>query len=476
MSWRLSETSLGAFGEAVALQGDACSGRISYRLFAGRVRAVADQLRMLGLAAGERVAVLSSGRGADEPTALAGILAAGCVAVPLDAAAPVARWRQLVEAADCRAVVHDEAARGALTPGFDGPRIELDEAGYVMATTGQLDGQSSHAGDADTALVLHTSGSTGEPKPIAIRWQAIDAFTGWMGGVMGLMPGRRVLRVAELGFDLALFDHLASWRFGATLLLTKRRNLRAAKSLTATLRSLEPHVIYAVPALFMMLTQASGSAPRTIDRIAFAGERYPIAQLRALAQWASGARLFNLYGPTETNVCCFHEVTPGDLDRDQTAPIGRACPYAELKLVDDDGRAIEGPGIGELVVRGPTAVTDHVHTRDRIERDADGLLHFRERIDRMVKIAGRRVEPAEVEAVLSVAEGVAEAAVIAAEDPRLGRYLVAFVTGQRGLDTKALRRHVGSRLPRYMVPDRIRQLDELPRTSNGKVDHAALPT
>lgn len=478
---------LAARGDAVALVSRA--GEVSYAELGRRAAAVSVGLAGAGAEPGDPVALLSSGRGHDEPTALAGVLAAGLVAVPLDAAAPPARLARIAAARGCRALVHD-AAGAALADSIEGvlggpgalARLMLDAEGEVLRAPGRL--APARAGrEPDLACCLHTSGSTGEPKPIPISWAHLDAFTAWAIQLVGLGPGDRVLRVAELIFDLAWFDHLATFRAGAALATLSRRDLAAGRALREAVAALRPAVIYGVPALFMKLVAAlpEGAALEPVPRaILFAGEVFPPRELQALAARAPGAALYNLYGPTETNVCTFHRVDPAELDGARPIPIGAACPYARCELVAEDGsgRVIEGPGTGELVVSGPTTVGGGPFaTRDRVERGADGLLYFRGRIDRMVKIRGYRVEPGEVEAALAAHPSVRQAAVIAAEDARLGRVLRAFVATQEGapaLEERALRMFLAERLPPYMVPDRIAVVPELPRTSTGKIDYRAL--
>jgi acyl-coenzyme A synthetase/AMP-(fatty) acid ligase len=201
----------------------------------------------------------------------------------------------------------------------------------------------------------------------------------------------------------------------------------------------------------------------------------------AFAERCPGARLFNFYGPTETNVCTFHEVDRTQLDGVRETPIGRACPYAVCTLVateEESAQVIEGPGTGELLVEGPTvAGGGPFATRDRVMRGEDGLFYFRGRIDRMVKIRGYRVEPGEVEAALETHPAVRQAAVTAHEDPRLGKVLRAFVALRPDggpVDERALRVYLGERLPPYMVPERVSLLDDLPRTTTGKIDYRAL--
>ncbi|WP_437623514.1 AMP-binding protein [Sorangium sp. So ce1151] len=502
--YRLRAEDLAARGDAVALVSRGAA--VTYAELAARAAAVGEALAGAGARPGDRVALLSSGRAHDEPAALAGVLAAGAVAVPLDATAPPARLGRIARARGCRALVLDAAAAG-LADGIDAaigaglPRVELDAEGRVVRGAAPSDaggervagGARDVAGAQDVACILHTSGSTGEPKPVPITWAGLDAFTAFCIDLIGLSPADRVLRVAELVFDLAWFDHLATFRAGATLATMTRRDLASGRALRDAVGALAPTVIYGVPSMFMKLVAAlptggAGAPAATLcpplRAILFAGEVFPPRELAALAARAPGAALYNLYGPTETNVCTFHRVDSAALDGVSEVPIGLACPYAACALValdadDASGRFIDGPGTGELVVSGPTTVNGGPYrTRDRVERKADGLFYFRGRIDRMVKVRGYRVEPGEVEAALASHPAVRQAAVIAVEDPRLGKTLRGFValTADGGeADDRSLRMYLAERLPPYMVPEKIVALDELPRTSTGKIDYRALP-
>ncbi|WP_437715357.1 AMP-binding protein [Sorangium sp. So ce448] len=499
-TFRLRAEDLASRGDAVALASRGAA--VTYAELAARAAAVGAALAGAGVRPGDRVALLSLGRAHDEPVALAGVLTAGAVAVPLDATAPPARLGRIARARGCRALVLDAAAAG-LADGIDAelggglPRVELDAEGRALRGAARADagvgGGASGDGGAvavDVACILHTSGSTGEPKPVPITWAGLDAFTAFCIDLVGLTPADRVLRVAELVFDLAWFDHLATFRAGATLATMARRDLASGRALRDAVSALAPTVIYGVPSMFMKLVAAlpaaDAGAPAPafalspVRAILFAGEVFPPRELAALAARAPGAALYNLYGPTETNVCTFHRVDRAALDGANEVPIGVACPYADCALLaldagGESGQVIEGPGTGELVVSGPTTVNGGPYrTRDRVERKADGLFYFRGRIDRMVKIRGYRVEPGEVEAALASHPAVRQAAVIAVEDARLGKTLRGFVALAGDADDRSLRLYLAERLPPYMVPDTIVAMDELPRTSTGKIDYRAL--
>jgi acyl-coenzyme A synthetase/AMP-(fatty) acid ligase len=461
---------LAAFGAKAALRG--AQGELSYAAFAARAEAVAEALSRAGVGEGEPVGLLSRGRGFDEAVGLMGILASGRVAVPLDASSPPARLASILAACGARGVVRDSGApfregEGAVVLGAEGLVSEVVAASLPV----------SERSNADLACVLHTSGSTGTPKPVPITWAGLDAFTTWAAELAGLGPDDGVLRVAELVFDLAWFDHLATFRAGATLLLLTRRELVSGKSVVEAIRRLGPSVIYGVPSLFMKLTAVLGEAPlMPCPRVVyFAGEVFPPKELRAFSRCVPEARLVNLFGPTETNVCTYHEVARAELDGERETPIGRPCPYAACELRAEDGSVVSGPGEGELIVSGPTVVGGGPYaTRDRVLRGEDGLFYFRGRMDRMLKIRGFRVDPGDVEAHLAAHPAVHQAAVVTREDPRTGLGLVGYVAVDGSLEERELRAFLAERLPPYMVPERVDVLAELPRTATGKVDYAAL--
>ncbi len=485
--WRLSRTELAARGEAVALASQ--TARVTYAELAERAGAIGVELAEVGVQPGDAVALVSSGRAHDEAAGLAGILTSGAVAVPLDATAPPQRLASIAGARGCRAIVIDAGAAGLAdaiaAAGLALGRVVLDPDGRVISRAHAAAGWPEARLGPDVACVLHTSGSTGTPKPVPITWAGLDAFTAWMNDLVALGPGDKVLRIAELIFDLAWFDHLGTLRAGATLCTMSRRELAAGRAFADALAALGPTVVYGVPSLFMKLVAAlpPGKAVEPEPRVVcYAGEVFPPRELAEFARRVPSAALYNLFGPTETNVCTFHRIDRGALDGARETPIGVACPYAECRLVAEDGsgRAIEGAGLGELIVSGPTTVDGGPYaTRDRVERGADGLFYFRGRLDRMIKVRGYRVEPGEVEAALGGHPGVRRAAVVVKSDPRLGKTLRAYVAlrpadGGAPPDERTLRMYLSERLPPYMVPDKVTALEELPLTPTGKIDYAAL--
>src|SRR5262249_53580198 len=178
-----------------------------------------------------------------------------------------------------------------------------------------------------------------------------------------------------------------------------------------------------VPSALALMMRQGGllerPVPEALRAVLFAGEPFPVVQLRALAAWIPQGRLLNLYGPTETNVCTYHEVVPADLDRDRPVPIGIAASGDKVWAQRADG-AVAGPGEeGEVVVDGPTVMLGYwgqprpagpYHTGDFARVRPDGSFDYLGRRDHMVKVRGHRIELGEVESVLAQHTDVAEAA------------------------------------------------------------------
>jgi acyl-CoA synthetase (AMP-forming)/AMP-acid ligase II len=235
--------------------------------------------------------------------------------------------------------------------------------------------------------------------------------------------------------------------------------------------------------------------------VLFAGEVFPTQHLRELAATLQGVELCNLYGPTETNVITWYRVPALAPDRDDPIPIGRACANTDLLIVAEDGRLVTEPGLeGELLARGPTVAQGYwgdaektgrvfvqnpfqpayrdivYHTGDIVSRAPDGNLLFLGRRDRMVKVRGYRIELDEIEATLYGHPDVKEAAVVALPDEEHGARIRAFLAcgGDAAASLVGIREHCLGRLPRYMVPESFEILDQLPKTSTGKIDRTQL--
>jgi clorobiocin biosynthesis protein CloN4 len=481
---RLVMASAARYGARPAV--DAADGVMTYAELDARADALARELAARGVGPGDRVVVWAA-KSCAAVAAMQAVLRLGAAYVPVDGSTPVGRMALVTR--DCAArVVCAVAARsaevGAEVPagtGFlalDGPLEQpLDDARRADATV---------APD-DLAYILYTSGSTGTPKGVCISHRNARAFVDWAVAELSARPEDRFSSHAPFTFDLSVLDLYAAFASGASVHLIGSELAYAPVQLVQFLHEHEITVWYSVPSALMLMMRGGGlleqPAPPALRTVLFAGEPFPITGVRQLAGW-TGARLLNLYGPTETNVCTFREVTPADLERERPVPIGAASCGDTVWAVNDEGRAQPGEE-GELYVDGPTVMLGYwgrepqrgpYPTGDVVQVRHDGSFDYVGRFDHMVKVRGHRIELGEVEAALTSHPGVENAAVVVAGSGLDGR-LAAFVVpapGTSGAGVLALKRHCAARLPPYMIADSVDFVTELPRTPNGKVDRTAL--
>ena len=298
------------------------------------------------------------------------------------------------------------------------------------------------------------------------------AFTDWGADMFGLGPGDRVSGVSPLHFDLSTFEIFAALGAGATAVIAKSGTSAFPATLATFLGEQRVTVWYSVPGVLVRLLEAEWDQLPDLRAVLFAGEVFPVAPLRRLMDRLPGVRFANLYGPTETNVCTWFEVTePPDDD----LPIGVSASGAALH-VEDGELWVAGPSLMQGYHGDPEATAAVLEDRegqvwyrtgDRVRWDDDGQLQFLGRIDTMLKVQGFRVQPEEVEAALSSCPGVREVLVVPYLDDEGGKRLEARVVGD--VSAEALLAHCAGLLPAYMVPTRVVTVETLPRTDRGKL-------
>jgi amino acid adenylation domain-containing protein len=460
-----------------------------------------------------------------------GVLKAGATYVPLDATAPMHRLRLVLR--DC-AIRHliawapdtdlGNASRAPLVPPCPldlliaaGPGSIHNLREFAARTRVEWEAALSSGRDrthdiadvapieSDLAYILYTSGSTGAPKGVMISHAAALAFVRWASAKFEVTQSDRLANHAPLHFDLSVFDIFAAVLAGACICPVPGEVAPFPAQLAKWVRDEGISIWYSVPSALTLLALRGGlrkvSLP-DLRLILFAGEVFPLKHLRSLADLLPDPRLFNLYGPTETNVCTYYEVDRRELgQRTVPLPIGRACENTDVFALNEGGGPVQRIGeLGELLVRGPTLAhgywgqpqltsqrfvqnprhttfADTVYrTGDMVSLDADGNYLFMGRVDHQVKSRGYRIELGDVESALHDHPFVREAVVLALPDELAGNRLEAFVSLVDGVSapSSALQQHCAERLPGYMIPERIHMRAELPRTATGKVDRSAL--
>jgi len=357
--------------------------------------------------------------------------------------------------------------------------------------------------ETDLAYILYTSGSTGRPKGVMLSHRNALTFVDWCAATFQVHDEDRLSNHAPLHFDLSVFDVYNAVEAGATVYLVTEDLAYFPTTLAKFIRDHKLTIWYSVPsALSLLLLHANLTAEHLecLRIVLFAGEVFPMKYLRQLAELVPGADLYNLYGPTETNVCTYYKVERPRLAHMDRLPIGIACENTEVFAVDDQGQIAKPGAVGELLVRGPSvtpgywgdpektkrACVPNVHqpnfeekayrTGDMVSLADDGNYYYLGRRDNMIKSRGYRIELGEIESVLLSHPEVKEAAVIAIPDPLIGNRIKAVVAAHTAGSLKQvdLQQYCSTRVPQYMVPESIEFHESLPKTSTGKVDRVRL--
>jgi L-proline---[L-prolyl-carrier protein] ligase len=498
-----------AYGDQAAIVG---VDPKSYAALARDVDALAVRLAGAGVHRGDRVAIWTD-KGTRYAEAILATIRAGGAYVPLDGGQPAPRAAAIL--ADSRpSVLVTDARRLAMLAGQApvSPRVVILTDAEPLSTAGRVPvlgwtealsagggGGLFPAGEDDLAAILYTSGSTGTPKGVQITHRNLTAFVSWARGELAVDAGDVFANHASFNFDLSTFDLFVALSVGAAVWIVPGEEARDVTALAEGLRRHGVTVLYCVPSVLNLLTASGALAPDVtapLRYVLFAGEVFPLPQLRALASLLpERTRLYNLYGPTETNVCTYYQVQPADLAEDHPVPIGAPVSGARVTVVDADGQVVTNAGeVGELVVSGDcvtpgywrreaeSAAAGHRGGRhatgDLVSYRDDGQLVYHGRADRMIKLSGYRVELGEVEAAVLRHPSVAEAAVVVANVG--GRpALTVYYTAEAGAGRPSLiglKRHCASLLPSYMVPHTAVAVRELPRSANGKIDYRRLAT
>lgn len=460
------------------------SATLSYGELSGEIMAARNLLHRAGIGPGCRVAFCL-------PKSLAALrlllatLAAGAAYVPLNPRLSASHLATIL--ADLRPTLL--VADAALLTAIQAFAVQLPG----LAVTSDIEvipqyvpGHAAPvASPADLAAILFTSGSTGVPKGIMLSHTNIFSFSDWAAAEFALTHDDRVASHAPFHFDLSTFDIFATLARGACLHLLDESQAAFPGAVRKFIADAGITTWYSVPTALMRLQQRGALAGLTTLRtVLFAGEVFPTPALRRVMADLPGAAFANLFGPTETNVCLFHRL-PGPPGADEDAvPIGIPCPHASITLSETDEILVAGAGVMLGYWRRPSLTeasrvngrADSYRTGDIASRRGDGVLMFTGRQDQQIKLRGHRIELLGLEAVLRAHPAVREA--VAAVSPDAGlpdaRLIVFLVAHSAAVTETVLRNFIAARLAPSYQPNDIVWLNDLPRSSTGKTDRAAL--
>jgi amino acid adenylation domain-containing protein len=350
--------------------------------------------------------------------------------------------------------------------------------------------------DVDLAAIVYTSGSTGDPKGVMLTHRnmltAATSITAYLENVEDDV----ILSVLPMSFDYSLYQMIMAFRMGARLVL--ERSFAYPARVLKVMAEEGVTGFPGVPTVFAMLAEMKS----TLAQYDFSKIRYvtntaaalPVKHITILSELFPQAAIYSMYGLTECKRCTY---LPPKYIKDKPTSVGIAIPNTELWIVDEQDRKLGPNEVGQLVIRGATVMKGYwekpeasakklrpgplpgeyvLYTGDYARLDEDGFLYFVGRMDDIIKSRGEKVAPKEVENALMNIQGVREAAVIGVPDPILGEAVKAFVVLEKGvsMSDRDVVRECQQRLENFMVPKYVVFVDDLPKTTTGKIKKTGL--
>ena len=442
-------------------------------------------------------------RSATAIISMLGVMKSGCAFVPLDPEFPKDRLAFIVDDASIHMIfcdpnyLHLFDATSDVSPEFINPHDQQ---------LWQSDGEdfSLFVPEDSLAYVMYTSGSTGKPKGVQIEHRSLTTYCLADVDVYQLNSSDRTLQFSTLNFDIAIEEIFPPLLVGSTVVVRPRERAQAQNELSHLIDTYQITALHIATAYWHewvdLLVASDAPVPKSLRLLIATGEKVSVEHYRRWKRQSLSDVLWcNAYGPTETTVTCTVFIPPDDWDEPQM-PIGKPLAGYAAHILNDQFQSV---GIGEtanLFISGEALARGYLNRPDltdkafieiaveglaettRLYRTGDlarwlpsGDIEFSGRIDHQMKIGSYRIEPGEIEAVMSTCESVSESLILCVE--HAGQKMLAAYVVQNGnsLSARALAAFLRERLPIYMVPSRFIFLESFPKTINGKIDRKALP-
>lgn len=471
-------------------------GSITFAALRDRARRIGSALIERGYRSKPVVIVLE--KSIDAFAAQLGVLYAGGCYVPIDPIAAPRRLAAVCRALEGPAVVGDAAtlALAARTPEA-GAFLDVHDLASETEDADVLAEVAARAIGSDPAYILFTSGSTGVPKGVVVKNEAVVSFIGSFTALFGIDETDVIGNQAPFDFDVSIKDIFGTLATGATLIILPRRLFSAPAALVDALNAHRVTTLTWAVAALCLISRLHGLdyAPLThVRRVLFSGEVMPAQHLAAWLEHLPHADFANLYGPTEVTCnCLYHRI---DRSRDYRAgiPLGAPFPNHEVMLLDASGAPVTLSGeVGEIVVRSPELACGYIgdgartreafvqnpcndrwcdpvyRTGDLAELTETGELMFRGRRDNQIKHLGHRIELEEIDLSLEAIPGVTRCR--CAYDAHRQRIYAFYESEGTASDIAAAAQEL---LPAHLMPSACVPVKSMPLSKNGKVDRSAL--
>ena len=490
---QIFETQVSQQPDAVAVvQG---KEQFTYRELNERANQLAHYLREHGVGLDVRVGVLLE-RSVNFIVAVLGIIKAGGTYVPLDGTYPKQRLQFMLEDAGVRLLLTERNQPEVATDATE--VVYLDHAAELLANMSSENLENVNRAE-DLAYVMYTSGSTGQPKGVAVTQRAINRLVR-NTTYATLESSDRLGQTSNVSFDAATFEIWGALLHGATLVVLPKETVLSPLELKREIAKQKISVMFLTTALFNQMAQSVPEAFASLRYLIFGGEASDAQAVKRVVDRGKPQHLLNGYGPTEgttfTTTFEVNEVTPGHV-----LPIGRPLSNTEVWVLDRQGYLVPAGVMGELYIGGDGIARDYLgrpeltaekfvphpfssepgarlyRTGDLVRYLSDGNIEFLKRMDHQVKVRGFRVELGEIEAALNQYWAISESVVVDNDDLPGGTRLIGYIVPEEGIEPTSaeLYAFLKEKIPSYMIPSIFVTLKEIPLTPNGKVNRAELP-
>ncbi|HET8844236.1 MAG TPA: amino acid adenylation domain-containing protein, partial [Ktedonobacteraceae bacterium] len=463
--------------------------QLSYKELNRRANQFAHYLRTLGIGSEVLVGVCME-RSLEMVIGMLAVLKAGGAYVPLDPGYPEDRLAYIVEDSHIAVLLLHNQSQYVLPARVTCLEINIDSAWRDIS--GQSGENLTRAGEtSNLAYVIYTSGSTGQPKGVLVSHYGIANLVEAQAHTFGIQMDDHVLQFASASFDASISEMFVTFGKGARLCLPDIDKLLPGQELVNLLCEQQISWVTLPPSV---LANISPESKPDLHTIVAAGEACPIDIVH---RWAQGRQFFNAYGPTEGTVCT--TIAACSENMAGQPPIGHPISHVQAYILDAHLGLVPAGVVGQLYIGGRGLARGYLNqagltadkfiphpfstepgmrlykTGDLARYLPDGAIEFVGRVDQQVKVRGYRIEPGEIESVLSLHPAVRECAVVVREELFEDKRLIAYIVGQDlAADIDKLRAYLKLRLPEYMLPGIFILLETLPLTANGKIDRQVL--
>ncbi len=418
----------------------------------------------------------------------------------LDYKTPKERLNSIVKNLSPACIITDSKGIGLIDIPENIAILNIDELNPATADSENvIDVQTPMQIDTDAFCIINTSGSTGVPKSVVLNHRSFFDFYDWATETFSFSNNERIGSLSPIVFDIFEFELTLMMAKGSTIILLDNSLAAFPAKLVMELQKMEVTFLFWVPTIMVNIANMdllSKIELPSLKMVWFAGEVFPTQQFNYWKRHLKDAVFANLYGPIEITLDCIYYIVENEIEDLSPIPIGYPCNNTDILLLDEEDRLCGCDQEGEICVRGTSLAMGYYNNPEKtsaafvqnplndsypeliyrtgdvgVLSSKDGLIHFKGRRDSLVKHMGYRIELGEIEHI--VVNKLKAAKNCCAVYNYNKKEIVLFFE-KENMEAKDIRLELTKCIPRYMVPTDWRQMEELPRNTNGKIDRLAL--